>query len=84
MTLVTDRETVAEIQHLSAAAASLGEMAFFERVFDEVIEPDAGVDRLLGIPEVVGELEREPEIEGDLPYPVFGVEQHIVGLGKGR
>jgi uncharacterized protein YhbP (UPF0306 family) len=30
--------------------------------------------------EEVWELERKPEIEGDLSYSVFCVEQHVVGL----
>ena len=48
-----------------------------------MVKPDSGIDGFLGIFEIVGKLERKPEIERDLPYPVFRIKQHIIGLGKG-
>jgi len=58
-----DAEAVGEIKRFAAAAAAFDEVAFGQRRFDEAVQAGAGGDGGLGVGEVLGEAEAQPEVE---------------------
>ena len=58
-----DAEAVGEVKRFAAAAAAFDEVPFGQGCFDKTVQAGAGGDGGLGVGEVFGEAEAQPEVE---------------------